>query len=74
MKCDSCRFNFGIEYTKFEDLSEGETVLFHLAKGEKREFHFSPSNKNFNSVDITSYNIKMSDFDMKVKICNWFFI
>jgi len=50
-------------------LHEGDTKLFHLKQGDKKVFMFKPDeNKIVDFVNIISFNLKMTTYNMNVDI------
>jgi len=66
--CNSCHYSLKLSIVEEEALVEGQTNLFHLKKGDTKVFNFKPRNLNFENLQITAFNLKKSNYDMKAEI------
>ncbi len=67
--CEECSLRIKASYIQEETLQDGENRLFHLRAGDKKVFNldeFFQAEKDW--IQITSLNLKMSKYDMRVEI------
>lgn len=67
--CEECSFTLKTTFLKEELLKDGENKLFHLKAGDKLAFKLDEFFKaETESIQISSFNLKMSKYTMNVQI------
>jgi hypothetical protein len=68
--CNECKFTLKLSLVQSESLKEGQTKLFHLKKGDSKTFTFKPISVDLEYLQISSFNLKMSKYEMKAELGN----
>lgn len=70
--CQSCEYELMYTFAKETKLKLGQNILFHLKKGDKLVFDLTLSAPNDfkDYINISTFNLRMSKYSMKVNIIN----
>ena len=70
--CKDCEYNIKYSFTTETKLKLGQSLLFHLKKGDRIVFDLTlTSPQEFKDyINISTFNLRMSKYNMKVNIVN----
>lgn len=70
--CKNCDYKIRYLFANETPLKLGETTLFHLKAGDSKVFDLNISNSSEfkDYINISSFNLRMTKYDMKVEIIN----
>ena len=67
--CNDCDFSVSAMYVKDQTLKDGVSNLFHLKAGDTKVFKLNESfARERNWIQVTSFNLKMTPYQMNLKI------
>ena len=66
--CNDCEYSLKISLIEEQAIEDGKTILFHLKKGDKKLFMFTPTEKTLEYVQLISFNLKMKKYTMEVEM------